>query len=393
MFFTKPNGDMQALGFRQRRFSRGKGQEVGLLSKRWLFSRAGQLLRSSGQCGPRMGLDIGSQTIKWVQLTSKGGKGHLQYCGMKSLPWPGREGDGANSEMAVEEAIRHLVREGHLPQLHVACSIRGPSVMVKAIRLPIMTASELEEHLEWEMDQYIPSDVRDIYWDYHIGDVGHRELSDRMMSVVLVAVKKEAVHKRVELIQRTGLNPLVMETDTIALSNMYAFNYDDESSERILLIGVSPSGVDMNVINDGIPVFMREIEVGGDGYRNLMEHILRNSPKEEPNVNVDDRSDFSEISLKMILREVSKEVKKTIEYCCDMVPPVPIQKLFLGGGYARVPGLAKTIEAEVKLPLEFINPFKKIKFLSNLKRQRSIQNFDALGGVAIGLALRGMDNG
>ena len=40
--------------------------------------------------------------------------------------------------------------------------------MVKSIQVPMMTATELEEHLEWEMDQYIPADVSEIYWDYHI---------------------------------------------------------------------------------------------------------------------------------------------------------------------------------------------------------------------------------
>lgn len=351
------------------------------------------MLRSFCQRDPLIGLDIGSQTIKLVQLTSKHGKWHLQYCGVKSLPWPTSEEDGENSDRAKEDAIRELVRESHLHQTRVACSIRGPSVMVKSIQVPIMTASELEEHLGWEMDQYIPSDVRDIYWDYHIPDHGHREASEVMMSVLLVAVKKEAVHKRVKLIQRSGLNPSVVDVDTLALSNMYAFNYEDGDPNRILLIHVSPSGVGMNVMNQGIPIFMREIEVGGDGYRDLMEHTVRNAQKEGLSVDAGSSSDSSEILLKEVYREVSKEVKKTIEYCCDMVPQHEIQKLFLCGGYAKVPGLAKTIEAEVNLPLEFMDPFKKLDGLSNLKGRESIQSLDLLGGVAIGLALRGIDDG
>ncbi|UCE63316.1 MAG: pilus assembly protein PilM [Nitrospirota bacterium] len=136
---------------------------------------------SLSQGDPLIGLDIGSHTIKLVQITSTKGKGQLQYCGVKSLPWPTREEDRGNPEMAIEDAIRELVREAHLLQINVACSIRGPSVMVKSIQVPIMTASELEEHLGWEMDQYIPSDVRDIYWDYHIPNRGHRKTPEAMM--------------------------------------------------------------------------------------------------------------------------------------------------------------------------------------------------------------------
>jgi type IV pilus assembly protein PilM len=366
---------------------------VDVLAKAWIPAWANQRLGSFGQRDPLIGLDIGSQAIKLVQLRAKHEKWHLQYCGIKSLPWPTVEEDGENSEMAIEDAIRKLVRDGHLHQTHVACSISGPSVMVKSIQVPIMTASELEEHLGWEMDQYIPSDASDIYWDYHIVDSGRREASEGMMSVLLVAAKKEAVHKRVELIQRSGLNPIVVDVDPLALSNMYAFNYEDGDLKRILLIHVSPSGVGMNVINEGIPVFIREIEVGGDGYRDLMEQSVRNPLEEKLTVNAAYSSDSSDTLLKEVYREVSKEVKKTIEYCCDMVPPHQIQKLFLGGGYARVPGLATTIEAEVNLPLEFIDPFKKLDVPSNLRGRELFQSFDLLGGVAIGLALRGIDDG
>jgi type IV pilus assembly protein PilM len=271
--------------------------------------------------------------------------------------------------------------------------MRGPSVMVKSIQVPVMTALELEEHLGWEMDQYIPSDASDIYWDYHIVDPVRRETTEAIMSVLLVAVKKEAVHKRVELIQRSGLNPIVIDVDPLALSNMYAFNYEDGDFSRILLIQVSPSGVGMNVMNKGIPVFMREMEVGGERFRDLMEQTVGNPLEEKLTVHATPSPDFSEILLKEVYGEVSREVKKTIEYCSDMVPPQQIQKLFLGGGYARIPGLATTIEAEVDLPLEFIHPFKKLGVHSSLKGGELIQSFDLLGGVAIGLALRGINTG
>ncbi len=291
--------------------------------------------------------------------------------------------------MAIEDAIRELVREGHLLQTNVACSIRGPSVMVKSIQVPLMTASELDEHLRWEMDQYIPSDVRDIYWDYHIPNLGHRNIPEAMMSVLLVAVKKETVHKRVELIQRSGLNPIVVDVDALALCNFYAFNYKHDGPHNILLIHVSPSGVGMSVMNEGVPVFMREIEVGGDGYRDLMEHTVRNSLKEKLCGDAAHSAESSEIRLKEVYREVSKEVNNTIEYCSDMDPPYSIQKLFLCGGYAGVPGFAKTLEAEVNLPLAFIDPCKKLDVHSNVEGRESIQRIDLLSGVAIGLALRG----
>ena len=265
--------------------------------------------------------------------------------------------------------------------------------MIKSIQVPIMTVSELKEHLGWEMDQYIPSEVRDIYWDFHIPNRGHRETSELMMSVLLVAVKKESVHRRVELIQRSGLNPVVMDVDILALSNLFAFNYEDHDPHKILLIHVSPSGACMSVMNDGNPIFIREMEVGGDEYRDLMELTVRNPRKENSFGDVAPGTDSLEFLLKEVYREISNEVKKIIEYCCDMDPPHQIGKLFLNGGYAGAPGLAKTIEAELNLPLEFLDPLKKLDLHSNLNGGEAIRSVDLLSGVGIGLALRGIEDG
>jgi len=339
-----------------------------------------------------MGLDIGSQTITLVQLKSKQGRWQLHHCGMKSLPLLTNEEDGVEGELALEDALRGLVQESHIHQTHVACSIRGPSVMVKSIQVPMMTATELEEHLEWEMDQYIPADVSEIYWDYHIPNTCYQEDSKAMMSVLLVAARKKAVHKRTELLQRVGLDPMVMDVDVLALCNMYAFNYEDRGPKGALLINMSPCGVGMVVLSEGDPIYMREFEVGGEGFRDLLEQRFGNPLTERLDDDATNCSESQEVWLKEVYREVSREVKKTIEYCCDLSSPHQIEKLFLCGGYAGLPGLARTVEAEVNIPLEFISPFQKLEVLSGWKSRESLQRFGLLAGVAIGLAVRGIDD-
>ena len=293
--------------------------------------------------------------------------------------------------MALEASIRALFQDCRILQTQVACSIRGPSVMAKFIRVPLMTASELEEHLELEMDHYLPSDGSDIDWDYHIPDRRRSAAPGTMMAVLLVAAKKEAVRQRVKLLQRTGLEPTVVDVDNLALVNMYTYNYSDNEPKGGLLINVSPGGVGMIVMHNGHPAFMREIAVGGEGYRDLMEETWRNHLQGAPTDVVSPGSDSQERLLSEVYRDVSKEVKKTIEYCCDMVPQDGIQKLFLCGGYAGLPRLASAIGGEVNLPLEFIDPFKKIEVPPDLPGRESLQSVGLLAGVAMGLAIRGMD--
>ena len=57
-----------------------------------------------------------------------------------------------------------------------------------------------------------------------------------------------------------------------------------------------------------------------------------------------------------------------------------------------MPGLADRIEKEVELPLDLLNSLKKLSLSVEINNtcQDSLRNFDHLGGVAIGLALRGV---
>ena len=86
-----------------------------------------------------------------------------------------------------------------------------------------MSRLELKEHLELEFDHYIPSDAEEIYWDFYSFYPRDSDGTRTMMTVLLVAVKKEAVHRRVELIRRAGLYPVVVDLDILALRNLYAF--------------------------------------------------------------------------------------------------------------------------------------------------------------------------
>lgn len=289
------------------------------------------------------------------------------------------------------DGITELVREGQIHHTQVACSIRGPLVMVKSIQVPRMTTTELEEHLEWDMDQYMAADVTEIHWDYCIADSCHQEASGAMMSVLLVAAKKEAVVRRKELLQRAGLDPIVVDVDHLALSNMHAFNSGDGDPKGALLISASPSGIGMIVVDDGYPIYVRDVEVGRESYRTLYDQSCRNPLDGTLSIDGGYGAESQRILLNDIYREVSVEVRKTIDYCGQMVPHHPIERLYLCGGYAGLPSLAKTIEAEVSVPIEFLNPFKKLKPPPELHCPDDLQRIGSLAGVAIGLALRGMD--
>ena len=366
---------------------------MGMLTTLGGLFKSGRKCRPLQGTSPLLGLDIGAQAVKLIQLTNANGRCSLKNAGVRSLSVGSGEEGWPESERAVEGAITDLVQECQIQRNKVACSLKGPAVIVKSIQVPKMTDRELEEHLQGELDQYISSDVSEVYWDYHILNLDHQVPSGMKMSVLLVAARKEAVKKRTELLHGLGLNPILLGVDTLALSNMYTFNYHRSSLYSVLLINVSPSGLGMIAISKGNPIFMREVECVSDGYRDLVKRAIRVPLQHWGGLDEDSVFDGLGCPFPDVNQEVLREVKNTLEFCCDMDPQYQLEKLFLCGGFAELPGLNKALEAEMMRPVEHINPFKNIEVPTEWENQNFFKGFKSLAGVAIGLGLYGLDDG
>ena len=115
-----------------------------------------------------IGLDIGSSSVKLVQLKEKKGTFTLLSYGSAPLP-PEAIVDGAlMNSAAIVQAIQELVAQQKVKAKDVAIGVRGHSVIIKKISLPRMTQEELDESIQWEAEQYIPFDVKDVNIDTQI---------------------------------------------------------------------------------------------------------------------------------------------------------------------------------------------------------------------------------
>src|SRR5215218_6715812 len=95
--------------------------------------------------------------------------------------------------VAVAEAIKRLFGQQAFTTKDVVASLSGNAVIVKKISLPVMTATELDESIYWEAEQYIPFDIQDVNLDYQILDPGTGDNARGSMDVLLVAAKKEKI--------------------------------------------------------------------------------------------------------------------------------------------------------------------------------------------------------
>jgi len=342
-----------------------------------------------------VGLDIGSSAIKIVELlpTSNGYK----LLGFGYAPLPPEaivQGSFMNSP-AISSAIREARESAGIKGREVATSISGHAVIVKKISLPAQSSEELEESIRWEAEQYIPFDINEVNIDHQL----LQEASvDGQMDVLLVAAKKDLIDDYLGVVSDAGMNIEIMDVDAFAVGNMYDFNYQPTGDSAVALVDIGASVINISVISNSAPVFIRDITSGGNQYSEEIQKTLNVSFEEAERIKVGEAP--GEVSTAVIPQEVEEamqevsdtllaEVQRSLDfYRATASSGGSIQKLVLCGGSSQVPGLARLFQERIEIPVEIINPFARVEIPSDFLQRDQVRDLAPALGVVVGLGMR-----
>jgi len=338
-----------------------------------------------------LGLDIGSHSIKMVDLAKVRGGYKLKAIGLGMLPAECIVDKDIMDSETVMETIKSLIDNLKIRPRGTATAISGHSVIVKKAELPIMTEAELDQSLMIEAEQYIPFDINDVYLDSFI--LGENIERSDMMDVLLVASKKEMVDDYASAIRNAGLKTMVMDVDVFALETMYETNYPDAPESLVALVDLGASMININIIKDGVPVFTRDISMGG---RQLTERIQREfGVSYERAENIKIGADIVGVDLervnyifKMAVETYVQEIRRTLDFFLSTMVNENIERIFLSGGSARLPGLIGMLEKQTEISVEMINPFNEVLWDDKIFDSEYMAYIAPQMAVAIGLALR-----
>lgn len=342
-----------------------------------------------------VGLDIGSSTVKLMELERdpKTDKYRLVSFGMTALP-PEAIVDGAvMNTNAVVDAIRELVTKHRVKTKDAVVSVSGNSVIIKRINLPAMTVEELEESIQWEAEQYIPFDINDVNIDVQILDDATDDPGQ--MEVLLVAARKELVNEYQALIQQAGLRPAVVDVDAFAVANMYELNYE-RAMGSIALVNVGSGNVNIHVLRDGVSMFTRDIGMGGRQFTEEIQRTLNISYEDAELMKVgdperDDRAVVPE-EIEQVLSSVGEslatEIQRSLDFYLSTAADGGLSRIYLSGGAARTPGLARAISRQTSLPCEVVDPFRTITIDEREFKEGYLEDVAPQAAVVVGLAIR-----
>jgi type IV pilus assembly protein PilM len=339
-----------------------------------------------------VGLDIGSNSIKAVELQLSRGEVMVSHLGMEPLATDIVVDSMIVDSGSVASAISKIFAEHAFKAKQVATSVSGHSVIVKKISMQTMDEPELGEAVRNEAAQYIPFDMNDVNVDYQVLS---ESLDGPTIDVLLVAVKKDKILNYTNALQLAGRQPAIVDIDAFALQNCYQYNYSPGPNATAALLNIGASVMNINIVRGAIPLFTRDVSVGGNQYTDSLQKELDLTFEDAEALKLGKKvGTVSEDAKLPILQQVTEiivlEIQKTFDFFRATAGGEHIERIYVAGGSAQVPGLVEGLRQEFSIPVDPLNPFLKIVPPIGEGADLIEKNSSQLA-VAVGLALRSFE--
>lgn len=341
-----------------------------------------------------VGVDIGSSSVKAVELQGKTGSLQLVSLGYENLQ-PDTIVDGQIMELNdVSNVITNIFREHQIKTDRIAAGVSGHSVIVKNIVVPQMSADELQESIEWHAEEHIPFDISDVSLDYQVTGS-----SPDALQVLMAACKRDKIANVKQAIQLSGKQPAIIDVDAFALQNCYEVNYQPMPGQVVALLNIGAATMNINILNGSKSVFTRDVSVGGNQYTALLQKELDLTFEQAeavkrgvPAPDGKEVKDFEQM-LETASDILALEISKTMDFYRATAEDGDgnVQKILISGGGSKLAGLPEYLARRFEIPVEILNPFRQIKVDARRFDPDYMREVVSEMAIAVGLALRGVD--
>jgi type IV pilus assembly protein PilM len=338
-----------------------------------------------------VGLDIGTSSVKAIQLKRAGRGFELIHLGIAAIP-PETIVDGVIMDAdAVASTINQIFAENAIKTKEVAVAVSGHSVIVKKIRMTQMKEEELRESIQWEAEQYIPFAIEDVNIDFQI--IGPAAAGSQEMDIMLVAVKKDIVNDYQAIISSAGLHTAVVDVDAFALENAYTIAYEIKRDELVALVNLGAAVMTINILKNGVSAFTRDSVFGGSRYTEAIQKGLGLSYDQAEKLKMGQEVEARTFAdAKPMIAEVNNElvgeIRRSFDFFRSSSQDEQIHKLVLSGGSALLPGVLEFLSQGLEIPGEIANPLRNIKADPKKFDPEYLEFIAPQTAISVGLAVR-----
>ncbi len=339
-----------------------------------------------------VGVDIGSSAIKVVQLKEVRKGIGLVRAGFCPLP-PQSIVDGhVMNTQAIVSAIGRAFSEAKIRQKDVALSISGQAVIIRKITVPLMTQTELDEQIQWEAEQHIPFDIKDVHVDY---EVIRKRPEAGQMDLLLVAAKREEVNDYLEVARQAKLKPFVLDIDAFTVQNLFEHGRGIPPDQTFAIVNVGASLTSINIVSRGASAFTRDIPNAGNYVTEQIQKTLGISFDEAEKLKCQPPAStpFGPTAqlpqiIDGVCDTIASEIQRSLDFFLATSGEPEMHRIYLTGGTSNLSALPAAISRRSRVNVEILQPFERISFEGKDVNPDLLQTRGSQLCVALGLAMR-----
>ena len=355
-------------------------------------------LRSADLFGKKgnsvLGVDIGSSSIKVVQLKKDNGRAVLETYGELSLgPYNNVEIGRATNlpPQRIAEALKDLLRESNVTTKSAGFSIPFASSLLTFIQFPSVDQKQLNKMIPIEARKYIPVPISEVMLDWFVipEDEGKlaekKEKSVKTTEVLLVAIHNEVLTNHNAIVQQSEL-----ETDFFEIEIFSAIrSVLDQNPAPAMIIDVGATSTKVYIVELGIVRVSHIINRGSQDVTTGISKSLGISFAKAEEMKrseglSDGTSDVRKISLLTLDYIFSEANRVLLNY--QKKNAKNVRQIVVTGGGSLMKGIQDLAHKHLQTEVVLGDPFAKVStpaFLEGVLKEAGSEF-----SVAVGLALR-----
>lgn len=352
-----------------------------------------------------LGLDIGSSSIKVVQLSRKNGHAVLETYGELALgPYTGKSaGEATNlTPDKIIEAVRDLLKEKEVNITTNLCGVAIPfsSSLMAVIEMPVMPPKQLAVAIPIEARRYIPVPIAEVALDWYIIPKDKNPESSTepkvdangnpvvpKVEVLIVALHKDTITRYKNVVEKTALDASFFEIEIFSTMRSIL----DQETAPVLLVDMGATSTKLYIVEKGILRSSHMINRGAQSITDEISKALSLSVTEAEVLKREEGllgvvngvkiKDVVTVTLNYIFSEANHVV---LAY--EKKYSKNVSKAVLVGGGSALKGVVEVAKQSFQTEVLAGDPFAKVvspAFLEKILRETGPQF-----AVAVGVALR-----
>lgn len=342
-----------------------------------------------------LGVDIGTTSVKIVELQKNGKKAILKNYGECQQPsskeglMPIGTGFLAFSEDKISNIIQGILKETKIETKEANFSLPVFSSFSTVIELPLMDPEEIPGAIRFQSHQYVPVPIEEVVLDWNIIEEEEESISENKIKVFLVAIPKDVIEKYGKIGEKVGLTIKNLELESFA--QVRALMGEDKSPVLILDIGGRTTSI--TIVDKGFIRLCHGLDFSTFSLvRDLSQRL--NISFERAEVFCKEKGlkkETGEIAivapaLTSIVDKLIFEIEKATNNYLSNNPQREIKKIILLGGGSSIPGISEYLSTKLNKETIIGNPFLNVDYPPALKDV--LKEIGPGFATAIGLALK-----